>query len=161
MLIVNKEQKDDVCVLSHVRLFMTLWTIAGQPLCPWDFSGKTTGMGWHYLPRGSFPPRDQTHIFCVFCISREILYPYAIGEVLKDYSVLGNGNPLQRSCLENPRDGGAWWAAIYGVTQSQTRLKQLSSSNSSNLYGGKLCNVSKIMCAFTLNSNNFTSRKLA
>ena len=42
----------------------------------------------------------------------------------------GNGNPLQCSCLENPRDGGAWWAAIYGVAQSQTRLKQLSSSSS-------------------------------
>ena len=41
----------------------------------------------------------------------------------------GNGNPLQCSCLENPRDGGAWWAAVYGVAQSQTRLKQLSSSN--------------------------------
>ena len=39
----------------------------------------------------------------------------------------GNGNPLQSSCLENPRDGRAWWAAIYGVTQSQTRLKWLSS----------------------------------
>ena len=38
----------------------------------------------------------------------------------------GNGNPLQCSCLENPRDWGAWWAAVYGVTQSQTRLKQLS-----------------------------------
>ena len=38
----------------------------------------------------------------------------------------GNGNPLQCSCLENPRDGGAWWAAVYGVTQSQTRLKRLS-----------------------------------
>ena len=41
----------------------------------------------------------------------------------------GNGNPLQCSCLENPRDGGAWWAAVYGVTQSQTRLKRLSSSS--------------------------------
>ena len=41
----------------------------------------------------------------------------------------GNGNPLQCSCLENLRDGGAWWAAIYGVTQSQTRLKWLSSSS--------------------------------
>ena len=40
----------------------------------------------------------------------------------------GNGNPLQCSCLENPRDRGAWWAAIYGVTQSQTQLKRLSSS---------------------------------
>ena len=42
----------------------------------------------------------------------------------------GNGNPRQCSCLENPRDGGAWWAAVYGVTQSQTRLKRLSSSSS-------------------------------
>ena len=43
----------------------------------------------------------------------------------------GNGNPLQCSCLENPRDGGASWAAVYGVTQSRTRLKRLSSSSSS------------------------------
>ena len=42
----------------------------------------------------------------------------------------GNGNPLQCSCLENPRDGGAWWAAVYGVAQSQTRLKRRSSSSS-------------------------------
>ena len=42
----------------------------------------------------------------------------------------GNGNPLQCSCLENPRDGEAWWAAVYGVTQSRTRLKRLSSSSS-------------------------------
>ena len=40
----------------------------------------------------------------------------------------GNGNPLQYSCLENPRDGGAWWAAVYGIAQSRTRLKWLSSS---------------------------------
>ena len=44
----------------------------------------------------------------------------------------GNGNPLQRSCLENPRDGRAWWAAVSGVAQSRTRLKQLSSSSSSS-----------------------------
>ena len=43
----------------------------------------------------------------------------------------GNGNPLQCSCLENPRDRGAWWAAVYGVAQSRTRLKRLSSSSSS------------------------------
>ena len=45
----------------------------------------------------------------------------------------GNGNPLQCSYLENPRDGGAWWAAISGVAQSQTRLKRLSSSSSTRL----------------------------
>ena len=43
----------------------------------------------------------------------------------------GNGNPLQCSCLENPRDGRAWWAAVYGVAQSRTQLKRLSSSSSS------------------------------
>ena len=52
--------------------------------------------------------------------------PFAYGE--------GNGKPLQCSCLENPRDGGAWWAAVYGVAQSRTRLKRLSSS-SSHLHG--------------------------
>ena len=44
----------------------------------------------------------------------------------------GNGNPLQCSCLENPRNGGAWWVAVYGVAQSWTQLKRLSSSSSSN-----------------------------
>ena len=42
-------------------------------------------------------------------------------------------NPLQCSCLENPRDGGAWWAAVYGVAQSQTRLTRLNSNSSSSL----------------------------
>ena len=44
----------------------------------------------------------------------------------------GNGNPLQCSCLENPRDGGAWWAAVYGVAQSRIGLKQISNSSSSS-----------------------------
>ena len=47
----------------------------------------------------------------------------------------GNGNPLQCSCLENPRDGGAWWAAVYGVAQSRTRLNRLSSSSSNVING--------------------------
>ena len=46
----------------------------------------------------------------------------------------GNGNPLQCSCLKNPRDGGAWWASVYGVAQSRTQLKRLSSSSSIRLY---------------------------
>ena len=50
----------------------------------------------------------------------------------------GNGNPLQCSCLENPRDGGASWAAVYGVTQSRTQLKWLSSNSSSNSYAQSL-----------------------
>ena len=53
----------------------------------------------------------------------------------------GSGNPLQCSCLENPRDGGAWWASVYGVAQSRTRLKRLSNSNSSR---AELLNVYQI-----------------
>ena len=45
----------------------------------------------------------------------------------------GNGNPLQCSCLENPRDGGAWWAAVFGVAQSRTWLKRFSSSSRNNV----------------------------
>ena len=45
----------------------------------------------------------------------------------------GSGNPLQCSCLENPRDRGAWWAAVSGVTQSRTQLKRLSSSSTPRL----------------------------
>ena len=47
----------------------------------------------------------------------------------------GNGNPLQCSCLDNPRNGGAWWAAVSGVIQSRTRMKRLSSSSSSRILG--------------------------
>ena len=46
----------------------------------------------------------------------------------------GNGNPLQYSCLENLRDRGAWWAAVYGVAQSRTRLKRLSSSSNAYIW---------------------------
>jgi len=51
----------------------------------------------------------------------------------------GNGNPLQCSCLENPRDGGAWWAAVHGVAQSRTRLKRLSGSSSNTLQVHPCC----------------------
>ena len=49
------------------------------------------------------------------CETSLYFFTFMIGE--------GNGNPLQCSCLENPRDGGAWWTAVYGVAQSWTRLK--------------------------------------
>ena len=53
----------------------------------------------------------------------------------------GNGNPLQCSCMENPRDGGAWWAAVYGVAQSRTRLKWLSSSSSNHVCQRELMDI--------------------
>ena len=62
----------------------------------------------------------------------------------------GNCNPLQCSCLENPRDGGAWWAAVYGVAQSRTRLKQRSSSSSSVVIFRKhyVITFSQVDCLF-------------
>ena len=68
---------------------------------------STPGLPVHH----QLPEFTQTHVQC--------------GE--------GNGNPLQHSCLENPRDGGAWWAANYGVAQSQTRLTRLSSSSTTTM----------------------------
>ena len=56
-----------------------------------------------------------------------------------------NGNPLQCSCLENPGDRGAWWAAVHGVAQSRTRLKRLSSSSSMGLN-----KLEKINCVMSL-----------
>ena len=70
------------------------------------------GGAWWAAVHGVVKSRIQLSDFTLTCI----------GE--------GNGNPLQCSCLENPRDGGAWWAAIYGVAQSRTRLMRLSSSSS-------------------------------
>ena len=66
--------------------------------------------------------RTRLSDFTLFSLSFTLFSLSCIGE--------GNGNLLQCSCLENPRDGASWWAAIYGVAQSQTRLKRLSSSSS-------------------------------
>ena len=75
-----------------------------------------------YRPHMDYrPPGSSVHGI----LQARILEWVAIGE--------GNGNPLQCSYLENPRDGGAWWAAISGVAQSWTRLKWLSSSSSHSL----------------------------
>ena len=58
----------------------------------------------------------------------------------------GNSNPLQCSCLENPRVGGAWWAAVYGVLRSWTRLKRLSSSSSSMSIESVMASNHLILC---------------
>ena len=61
------------------------------------------------------------HYMCIF-------FKHCFLDIPSDAFGEGNGSPLQCFCLENPRDRGAWWAAIYGVTQSRTRLKRFSSS---------------------------------
>ena len=98
---------------------VTIWRRQWHPT-PVLFPGKSHGrrslVGCRPWGREESDTTEQLHFhFSLSCI----------GE--------GNGNPLQCSCLENPRDGGAWWAAVYGVAQSRTRLKRLSSSSSSKV----------------------------
>ena len=60
--------------------------------------------------------------------TEQLHFPFSLSRIRE-----GNGNPFQCSCLENPKDRGAWWAAVYGVAQSQTRLKRLGSSSSRDM----------------------------
>ena len=101
--------------LSH-QYMTTRKTIA---LTRWTFFGKVMSLLFNMLSSLviAFLPR-----------SKHLLISW-----LQSPSREGNGNPLQYSCLENPMDRGAWWAAVYGVAQSQTRLKQLRSSSSHHL----------------------------
>ena len=104
----------------------------------WDGMGREVGGGWrrHWHPTPVLlPGKSHGQRSLVGCspwgrsesdTTERLHFHFSLspnGE--------GNGNPLQCSCLENPRDGRAWWAAVYGVAQSQTRLKRLSSSSSS------------------------------
>ena len=94
-------------------------------LAPWNGEGNGTPLQYSCLkipwtedpgscsPWGRYESDTTERLHFHFSLSH-------IGE--------GNGNPLQCSCLEYPGDGGAWWAAVYGVEQSRTRLKRLSSS---------------------------------
>ena len=99
--------------LSFERSSKMVWRRQWQPtpvLLPGKSHGRRSLVGCSPWGRYKSDATERLHShFSLFCI----------GE--------GNGNPLQCSCLENPRDGGASWADIYGVTQSQPRLKWLSS----------------------------------
>ena len=113
-------------------------------LCPWNSPGKKTGVGCHSLLQGIFATQGL-NLGLWHC--RQILYRLShqgiiIGSFLKnprglligtaDSSSLGensgegNGIPLQYSCLENPTDEGAWWAAVHGVAKSWTQLSNFT-----------------------------------
>ena len=132
-------------------------------LCPWDFPGKNTRAGYQSLFRGIFRTQGwnpglphcwkrKWHPTPVLLPRRSHGQRSLVGyspwggeesdmtERLHFHFSLsciweGNGNPLQYSHLEKPRDRGAWWAAVYGVAQSWTWLKRLSSSSSSCIAG--------------------------
>ena len=120
-------------------------------LCPWDSPGKNAEVGCHFLLQGIFPtqgiepaslmsPALAGGFFTNSTIWEAQFHGVARSRTrLSDFTFTFHFHALEKemathscSCLENPRDGGAWWAAIYGVAQSWTRLKRLSSSSSSS-----------------------------
>ena len=137
---INSTSKEEVGCIPRKQIYMSKIVVAGSQkvykvgvrvnklmlgwrrqwhptpvLLPGKSHGLRSLVGWgHRVTKSLTRLSDFTFIFHFhFSLS-------FIGE--------GNGNPLQCSCLENPRDRGAWWAAVCGVTQSRTRLKWLSSS---------------------------------
>ena len=100
----------------HMKMFWKIWNTI--QMSPGKSHGQRSLVGCSPWGREESDTTERPDFH--FSLSR-------IGE--------GNGNPLQCSCLENPRDAGAWLAAVYGVTQSRTRLKWLSSSSSIQMSG--------------------------
>ena len=98
---------------------------------PWNSPGNYTGVGSCSLLQGIFSTQGLNPglLHCRWILYQLSHKGSARIKVAYPFSREGNGNPLQCPCLENPRDGGAWWAAVYGVAQSRTRLKWLSSSS--------------------------------
>ena len=111
MLVSGVQQSDYLYIFIHIY-----WRRQWHPtpvLLPGKSHGWRSLVGCGPWGRKESDTTEQLHFhFSLSCI----------GE--------GNGNPLQCSCLENPRDGGAWWTAVYGVAQGRTWLKRLSSSSS-------------------------------
>ena len=115
-VIITYKKKTNTCKsICFGRVYIHHWRRQWNPT-PVLLLGKSHG--WRSLvgcsPWGCWESDMTERLHFHFSLS-------CIGE--------GNGNPLQCSCLENPRDRGAWWAAVYGVAQSRTRLKRLSSSS--------------------------------
>ena len=120
-----------ISVMSDPLWPFGLWS--ARLLCPWYSPGKNTGVVAISSSRGPSRPRYQTCISCVFCIASgfftiEPLPRHFLSVFGYCYSLNGedNGNPLQYSCLENPMDGGPWWATVHGVVKSQTRLSDFT-----------------------------------
>ena len=128
---------------------MTPWTVAHQAPPSMDSPGKLSiylllicNLGfWGGSVVRICPPVQKTWIWSLGWedpLEKEMAIQSDMTEWLHFHFLLscigkGNGNPLQCSCLENPSDGAAWWAAVYEVTRSRTQMKQLSSSSSKQI----------------------------
>ena len=113
-LLFNMLSRFVIAFISRSKCLLTLW-LPTPVLLPGKSHGRRSLVG--FSPWGRYQSDTTEWLHFHFSLS-------CIGE--------GNGNPLQCSCLENPRDREAWWSAVYGVAQSRTRLKWLSSSKTWN-----------------------------
>ena len=103
----------------------TPWTIPSEtPLSMEFFQARILEWVAIYSSRDSSPPRNWTRVSCVSCIGRHVLYHGTTQQKLT-HGREGNGTPLQYSCLQSPMDGGAWWAAVHGVTKSRPDRKSV------------------------------------
>ena len=104
---------------NYVQLFVIQWTVTCQAPLSMGFSRQEY---WSVLP---FPsPGDLPYLYSTISFFLSMSFKY----VSLSYTLTGEGNgtPLQYSCLENPMDGGAWWAAVHGVAKSQARLSDFT-----------------------------------
>ena len=125
----GSKESDTTDQLNNNGLFTLL-----PHLLPYSINETSiqTLIGWYLVLQGTSPPSSPSPSF-----SDEVAIP-CFNTSSPDYWPVvrqageGNGNPLQYSCLKNPRDRGAWWAAVCGVAQSRTWLKRPSSSSNSS-----------------------------
>ena len=105
LLVKVKEESEKVGLKLNIQKTKIM---APGPITPWQIDGETVETGSDFISMGSKITADGD---CSHEIKRRLL----LGR-----KVMTNLDPLQCSCLENPRDRGAWWAAVYGITQSRT-----------------------------------------
>ena len=110
------------------------------PITSWEVDVETVETLADFIFGGSKITVDGD---CSHEIKRRLLLGRKVMTNLDSVFREGNGSPLQCSCLENPRDGGAWRAAIYGLAQGRTRLKRLSSSSRQHIKKQRYCFVNK------------------
>ena len=115
-----KEESEKVGLKLNIQKMKTM---ASGPTTSWKIDGETV-TEFIFLDSKISVDVDCSHVN-----KRCLLLGKKVMTNLDSIFGEGNGTPLQYSCLENPMDGGVWWAAVYGVAQSQTRLKRLSSSS--------------------------------
>ena len=114
LLMKVKEESEKVGLKLNIQKMKIM---ASGPITSWQIDEETVA-GFTFLGSKITADGDCSHE-----IKRHLLLGRKFMTNLDRIFGEGNGNPLQSSCMENPRDGGAWWAAVYGVAQSWTRLK--------------------------------------